>query len=249
MRTVQTGPLVGLFGQVVVLTALAASSGLSGLGWLVGLSCGLVMNMTLTRGLVRRGSQALGPADWVTMTRATLVGGVAALVIDSFSRPTPVTVLTGLAGVALALDAIDGWVARRTNTVTTLGARFDMEVDAFLIFVLSGYLVPSIGYWVLSIGVARYVFVAVGWVLPWLRRPLPLRYWRKVVAATAGIVLTCAAARSLPQFWTEVALALSLALLAESFGRDVKWSWHRRNDVPAQIDAEPVLLSGLAQHG
>ena len=88
MRKVQTGPLVGLVGQVVVLAALAASSGLSGSGWLVGMSCGLVTNMTLTVGLVRRG-QALGPADWVTMTRATLVGGVAALVIDSFSRPTP----------------------------------------------------------------------------------------------------------------------------------------------------------------
>lgn len=249
MRKVQTGPLVGLVGQVVVLAALAASSGLSGLGWLVGMLCGLVMNMTLTHGLVRRESQALGPADWVTMTRATLVGGVAALVIDSFSRPTPVTVLVGLAGVALALDAFDGWVARRTNSVTTLGARFDMEVDAFLIFVLSGYLVPSIGYWVLSIGVARYAFVAAGWVLPWLRRPLPLRYWRKVVAATVGIVLTCAVAQLLPQFWTEVALVLSLTLLAESFGRDVQWSWRRRTDVPAQIGAEPALLSGLAQHG
>ena len=74
-----------------------------------------------------------------------------------------------------------------------------MEVDAFLIFVLSGYLVPSIGYWVLSIGVARYAFVAAGWVLPWLRRPLPLRYWRKVVAATVGIVFTCAVAQLLPQ--------------------------------------------------
>ena len=35
------------------------------------------------------------------------------------------------------LDAVDGHVARRTGTATAFGARFDMEVDAFLIVVLS----------------------------------------------------------------------------------------------------------------
>ena len=38
---------------------------------------------------------------------------------------------------ALALDGVDGQVARRTGTASELGARFDMEVDAFLILVLS----------------------------------------------------------------------------------------------------------------
>ena len=71
--------------------------------------------------------------------------------------------------MALALDAVDGWVARRTGTVSALGARFDMEVDAFLILVLSGYVAPTLGGWVLAIGLMRYAFVAAGWVLPWLR--------------------------------------------------------------------------------
>ena len=120
----------------------------------------------------------------MTLTRATLVGGVTALVADSFGRPAPVPPLVALTAVALVLDAVDGWVARRTGTASALGARFDMEVDAFLILVLSVYVAQSVGAWVLAIGAARYAFVAAGWLLPWLRGPLPPRYWRKVVAAS-----------------------------------------------------------------
>ena len=36
-------------------------------------------------------------------------------------RPAPVTLLVSLAAVALVLDAVDGWVARRTRTTATLG--------------------------------------------------------------------------------------------------------------------------------
>ena len=126
-----------------------------------------------------------------------------------------------LAVVALVLDAVDGWVARRTGTASALGAQFDGEVDAFLILVLSVYVARSAGAWVLAIGAARYAFLAAGWLLPWMRAPLPPRYWRKVVAATQGIVLTVAAADVLPLALTQAALLVALALLAESFGRDV----------------------------
>ena len=66
------------------------------------------------------------------------------------------TLLVSLATVALVLDAVDGWVARRTRTTGMFGARFDAEVDAFLILVLSVYVARSVGAWVLAIGVARY---------------------------------------------------------------------------------------------
>ena len=156
------------------------------------------MNAALARGLSHYRSDRLGPADWVTLARATLAVGVAALVADSFAEPVPVALLVSLAVVALALDAVDGWVARRTRTTATLGAHFDAEVDAFLILILSVYVARSAGAWVLAIGAARYAFLAAGWLLPWMRAPLPPRYWRKVVAATQGIVLTIAAADVLP---------------------------------------------------
>ena len=154
----------------------------------------MITNAALARGLSRHGADRLTPADWVTLTRATLAVGVAALVADSFGQPAPVALLVSLAAFALALDAVDGWVARRTRTAATLGAHFDGEVDAFLILVLSVYVARSAGAWVLAIGAARYAFLAAGWPLPWMRAPLPPRYWRKVVAAMQGIVLTIAAA-------------------------------------------------------
>jgi phosphatidylglycerophosphate synthase len=172
--------------------------------------------------LVQYGFDGPGPADWVTLVRATFAVAVAALVVASFARVVPGGLLVTLAAVALALDAVDGWVARRTRT-TAAGARFDAEVDAFLILVLSVYAVRPVGAWVLAIGAARYAFLCAGWLLPWLRGPLPPRYWRKVVAATQGIMLTVAAAGFLSPAATTAGLVIALALLAESFGRDVWW--------------------------
>ena len=134
----------------------------------------------------------------MTLVRASLAVGVAGLVADSFAHRAPVTLLVSISALALALDLVDGWVARWTRTTATLGAWFDGEVDAFLILVLSVYVARSAGVWVLAIGAARYAFLAAGWPLPWMRARLPPRYWRKVVAAMQGIVLTTAAAAVLP---------------------------------------------------
>ncbi len=228
MPTVRTGPVIGLIVQVVLLATLAGTVGLGVAGWLAGIAYGVVTCAALARGLRRSGTGALGPADRVTLIRATFVGGVAALTADSFDRHAPVGVLVTLAVVALVLDAVDGKVARRTGTASALGARFDMEVDAFLILVLSAYVAGPIGLWAIMIGAMRYAFVVATWVLPWMRGALPPRYWRKVVAATQGVVLVFAAADVLPRPLMTVALAASLALLIESFGRDVEWLWHHR---------------------
>ena len=188
----------------------------------------------------RKTATALSAADRVTLVRATLAVGVAALVADSFSHSIPVALLVSLATVALVLDAVDGWVARRTRT-TAMGALFDAEVDAFLILVLSVYAARFAGAWVLAIGAARYVFLAAGWPLPWLRAQLPPRYWRKAVAAMQGIVLTVAAAQILPPAVVQALLVIAFASLAESFGRDVWWLWtHRRGThFAVTVDTDP----------
>ena len=139
LRAVQTGPVIGLLGQLAVLSVVAGTVGLGATGWLVGTAYGLVTAAGLVHGLNRSGSGALGAANRVTLARATLVGGVTALVADAPVVSANVAAVVGLAVVALVLDAVDGWVARRTGTVSALGARFDMEVDAFLILVLSLY--------------------------------------------------------------------------------------------------------------
>lgn len=242
MPTVRTGPAIGLAGQVALLATLAGTVGLGVAGWLTGITYGMALCATLSWGMHRSGAGGtLGPADRVTLIRATLVGGVAALATDSLTRPTPVATLVTLTGVALALDGVDGWVARRTGTASALGARFDMEVDSVLLLVLSLYVAGPVGAWVLAIGGMRYAFVVAIWVLPWMRGTLPPRYWRKVVAATQGVVLVVATAGVLPRSLLVVALAAALALLVESFGRDVLWLWYHRSTAPAQPAAEPAL--------
>ncbi|HEV8451090.1 MAG TPA: CDP-alcohol phosphatidyltransferase family protein [Gaiellales bacterium] len=235
LRSAQGGPMVGLAAQVLLLAALAATAGLGLAGWLAGLACGVAMDAALAYSLRRHRSERIGPAGWVTLVRSTLAVGVAALTADSFGGPAHAAPVVALAAVALALDFVDGHVARRTGTESTLGARWDGEVDAFLILVLAVYVAPSAGAWVLLIGLARYAFLVAGWLVGWMRAPLPRRDWRKTVTATQGVTLTIAAAGVLPSALTRAALAAALALLAESFGRDVWWLWSHRSAAARQM--------------
>jgi phosphatidylglycerophosphate synthase len=223
MVAVRKSLVVGSAVLVILLAALAATVGLGLLGWGIGLACGAVTAAWLTRA----GPARLGPADLITFARGVLTCALAALVANSFAHGPEVTVLVVLAVVALVSDAVDGRVARRTGP-SSFGARFDGEVDAFLILVLSVYVAEDGRWWVLAIGLARYAFAAAGWLLPWMRAQLPPRFWRKVVTAAQGIALTVAAAAILPEWLTTAGLLVALALLAESFGRDVLWLWRRR---------------------
>jgi phosphatidylglycerophosphate synthase len=232
VRASQAGPATGLVAQVLLLGVLAGTAGLGAAGWAVGVACAVTMATALARGLARGLGNRLQPASWVTLARATLAVGVAALVADSFARDTPVALLVTLAAVALALDLVDGWLARRSGTASGLGARFDGEVDAFLILALSVYVAPAYGAWVLAIGAARYLFLAGEWVLPWMRAPLPERRWRKVVAAIQGVVLTVAAAGALPRALMQAVLLVALVALAASVAECVWWLRHRRHAAP-----------------
>jgi phosphatidylglycerophosphate synthase len=246
VRTVQSGPLLGFAGTVALLCALAATVSLSPLGWAAGLVVGAAGCALLTRGLHRMHAAGLGPADQVTLARAVLVCGVTALGAGSPDGPARV-VLVVLAAAALALDNVDGRVARGTGTTSALGARFDLEVDAFLILVLSADASRTVGVWVLAIGAARYAFVGARLLLPWMRADAPPRYWCKVVAAVQGVALTVAAAHVLPPDATAIALVVALALLAESFGREVWWLWRARPiGAPRRVAGWPLsLLAGM----
>jgi phosphatidylglycerophosphate synthase len=234
VQTARTAPLIGLIAEVALLAALAHTAGLSAIGWSVGLLCAVALNVLLTRALARSRATTFGPANWVTLARSSLVIAVAALMADAFVRPAPLTAIVTLTVIALFLDAIDGRVARRTGSVTALGARFDMEVDAFLIVVLSSYVAHSLGLWVLAIGAARYAFVAASWLLPWLRECPPPRFRYKLIAAIQGIVLTIAIADILPRAVTVVVLMLALVLLSESFAHEVRWLWQHGGTSPSR---------------
>jgi phosphatidylglycerophosphate synthase len=223
LPAVRLATSLGALATAVLLGILSVTAGLGVAGWITGLVAGVAVTALAVTARMRSDEPSVHPADWVTLTRALLIAGVAGLVADSFTRPAAVTALVTLSAVALALDAVDGQVARRTGTATQLGARFDSEADAFLILLLSIVVARDYGGWVLAIGAARYAFLLAGWLIPWMAAPLPPRYWGKVAAAYTGIALTVAASGVTSRLAGMIAVAVALALLAESFGRNVVW--------------------------
>lgn len=247
-RLVQQETAVGAGVQILLLALLGTAIGMGPAGWLTGLAFAIATWAVLSKALHRTRTRSFGPANRVTLGRAILVGGVTALVADSFESSPPVTLLVGLTAVALILDGVDGKVARRTNTSTALGARFDMEVDAFLILVLSVYVSTQLGPWVLLIGGMRYAFVAAARVWLWLNAPLPPSTARKTVAATQGILLLLAGADLLPHTANIGVVALALGTLVWSFGRDILWLWRAsRTALVEEIPAEEKVLELVSQ--
>ena len=166
----------------------------------------------------------VGPANLVTAIRAILVGLVAGL-IGRTATPPVLWFVIGLTAVMAALDGLDGWIARRTGTASAFGARFDMETDAALILVLSILVWQhgKAGAWVLGCGLMRYAFVAAGWLLPWLARPLPPTRRGKTVAVAQLVGLSVSLAPVVPAGPSGVIAAVTLAALVWSFATDVAW--------------------------
>ncbi len=170
-----------------------------------------------------------GAANLITATRGLLVLVVAAAGLASHT-PGTAGLAVAIASVAALLDLADGWVARRTGTATAFGARFDMEVDALLIVVLS-VLVWRFGItgpWVLASGLLRYLFVALARPFPWLARPLPPSRRRQTVCVVQIVALLVALAPITPAPLAAPAAVAGLAALAWSFAVDVAWLAARR---------------------
>ena len=215
--------------QFALLAVLTWQVGLGLVGWIAGAAYVLGLHALLGGAARRAGTATLGPADVVTLARAALVGGVTALVADRLvAGGMPVATLVVLSSVALALDGVDGKVARKTGTCTPLGARFDMEVDAFLVLVLSVHVAVLLTPWALVIGGMRYAFVLASWAMPWLAGSLPTRFSAKVVAALQGIVLVVVAAGALPQPVAVALVMVALIALLWSFAQSVAWLWQAR---------------------
>lgn len=210
-------------GGCVLLVPVGVVIPLPPPAWAAGIGYLVVSTLLLTVALRRRRAERFGAANAVTATRSMLVGVVTAMVVASFWGEASAALFVSIVAVALVLDGVDGYVARRTGSESELGARFDMEVDAFLLLVLSVYVAPFVGWWVLIIGLLRYGFVAAGWALPFMRATLPPRYWRKVVTAASGIALAAVASQLLPLGANVLVVVTALALMLESFGRDVVW--------------------------
>src|SRR5262249_57229581 len=128
-------------------------------------------------------------------------------------------------------DGVDGWLERRTGLESAFGARFDMEVDALLIFVLAAiaWRWEKAGAWVLLAGLLRYLFVAAGWILPWMRRPLAPTQRARVICVAQIVTLIVAIAPSIPRRLSLPVAATGVLALSYSFFADTVRLWRGRN--------------------
>ncbi|MBK5928896.1 hypothetical protein CCR87_16400 [Rhodobaculum claviforme] len=224
-------------GGVVVAVGIGAGglalwAGLPPAVPLLALAAVVVLVGAVLGGLWQAGpAERFAPCSRVTLGRA----GLGAILVGLFAAPAALAqpplawVAVAIAATALALDGVDGWLARRRNEATAFGARFDMEVDAALGLVLAGLAVASgkVALWVLALGLMRYGFVALAWVWPWLLAPLPESLRRKTVCVIQVGVLAALLAPAIPPMLATWMAGVALAALAGSFAVDIGWLWRQ----------------------
>ncbi|MEL6519072.1 MAG: CDP-alcohol phosphatidyltransferase family protein [Pseudomonadota bacterium] len=169
----------------------------------------------------------LGLCNHITLVRLVLVS---ALMAPLMAGAPPSWAFFALAAVALSLDGVDGWLARRHQLVSRFGARFDVEVDSILALVLAlnAALGTEIGLAAALLGLPRYGFGLAAMVFPWMRRALPDRFSRKVVCVLQLAALIALQAPILPPVLALVLVPPVAGALIWSFAKDVNWLWQRR---------------------
>jgi len=233
-RSAVTAGLVGLAG--VAGLAWAARARLAVGEWYPAkASAVFAIVMLVAIGLLRGNHPfgRFGPANQITTARAMLV----ALVVSLIGEPDRTATAAGAAALSLLvtlLDGVDGWLARHSGMASEFGARFDMEIDALLILALAipAWRYDKAGPSVIMSGLLRYLFVAAGWLLPWLQNPLPSSRRRQTICVIqiAGLTLTILPAIGRPLSLLPASVALMA--LCYSFLTDTLWLW--RHAAPAR---------------
>jgi phosphatidylglycerophosphate synthase len=228
---------VGAIGSALAaaLGFAASVDGLTVAQGLAALAAYIVLGiLTVATLAAHRPLQRFGAANALTLARGAAIVTLAGFLAGPIDT-TLAWVASLLGFLCIALDGVDGWLARRFATVSAFGARFDMEVDAFLMLVLGLLVVASgtVGAWVLLIGAARYLFVAAGWLVPALRAPLPYNERRRAMCVVQGLALVLALVPILPPFFASLVAAAGLAATAWSFGIDILYLAQSQTARPA----------------
>lgn len=215
---------------VMVATWLAHASGWGPAFALQAMGAYALGAWLLWRGLHLHPHASFGAANRVTLVRMGVLCLLVALALHNIgaapATPPPwgAWTLVLLATGAALLDAVDGFLARRTGLASALGARFDMETDAVFIGVLCVLVVQyeQTGAWILAAGLMRYAFVAASWVWPSLAGPLPPSTRRQTACVLQITALIACLAPVVSPALASVLGAASLALLTLSFAIDIR---------------------------
>ena len=186
---------------------------------------GLFGSTVLVAWINESDNRPFGIANRITLLRGLLAAFPAALLVSPSVPELAVWVIGGIAAIAALLDAVDGWLARRLAECSRFGERFDLEVDAALVLVLSALVwhLDKAGAWVLLSGLLRYGFLLAGLLLPWLQFTLPASRRRRVVCALQTAVLVLAVMPAVPITLASALALIGLLALTTSFARDIFW--------------------------
>lgn len=192
----------------------------------------------IMRGLREHPFDTFGIANTLTALRASgvaLLAGAIPLVahLSDTQNSMGSAMFWGMClfvSLLLAADGVDGYLARKTRLASNFGARFDMEVDAFLAFVITMILWQSdkLGVWVLGLGVMRYLFVLASvWAVP-LQAPLFPSLRRKTVCVIQIAALCLMLSPIVNSKYATAIGIVALLILGASFLRDSIWLFKQR---------------------
>lgn len=179
--------------------------------------------------------ETIGVANALTLTRGGLLAVVAGCALIAPDPFAPLAWLPAACyGLNVAIDWVDGTVARATDRVTVLGTRLDMAIDTvgFLVAPVVGVLWGQLPVWYLSLSAARYLFKTGQWVRAargLAVYDLPESRLRRPLAGLQMAFITAALAPVTPYGAVRIAAALVLVPSLAVFLRDyltVIGRWH-----------------------
>jgi len=185
--------------------------------------------LLLARGTWTR-TAGFGAANAVTLLRLVLV-----MLLGVALHGASGVLLGALVLGTLALDGVDGWLARRTGSASAFGAHFDMEVDALLVLTACAelHLSGKFGLWILCGGVLRYLYVLSVALFPppggAMPRTLLGRSSFALMVVGLALGLVCTGSVGLP------AAALGTMAVVLSFARSALYGYARAAKPVADI--------------
>jgi phosphatidylglycerophosphate synthase len=206
--------------HAALMTAAVLAAALLRAPWLVSAAGvgGLAHRIAAERG--RWLPTGYGLPNAVTTFRALIVASIGVVYRDGAGL-----LACALAQLVFALDAVDGWLARRSGRASAFGAALDSETDAFFIAMLTVTLAAHgvVGPWVLLGGLLRYVYVLVVALCPAARGEVPRNRLARSIFGILVVTLSFAFL-PFPALVGPVA-ALGTAFVSYSFGHSFWWSF------------------------
>lgn len=150
--------------------------------WLIGIVACFAFFLSRMTLFLKKMPLLIGYANWVSIIRLVTI-----IIVFIFYESIDEQVLFYIFLVAILLDGLDGFLARKFGHVSQFGGVLDMETDALLVLILSWIHVDmqSIGWWLLIPGGFRYIY---GLLFSWFEQNPMVDFPPKIVRATIAVI-------------------------------------------------------------